>query len=96
MTIWPCRPARALTRRQWRASELRWLRGKRWKPTWSLSWQLHGPRLPHMSTGKDLRRMLHVQRSSWRGFRYHHRGCSMHSLGSVLWKPCIRGPQGWI
>ena len=52
------RPAQALTRRQWRASELRWLQERRWRPTWSLSWQLLAPRLPHTSTGEHLR---HVQ-----------------------------------
>lgn len=54
----PCRPARVLTRRQWRVSEPRWLHGKRWRPTWSLSWQLLGPRLPHTSTGEYLRMCL--------------------------------------
>ena len=47
----PCRPAQALIRRQWRASEPGWLHGKRWRPTWSLSWRLPVPKLPHTSTG---------------------------------------------
>ena len=48
-----CRRGPVPTMRPWRVSELRWRQRMRWRPTWSLSWQLLVPRLHPMSTGNS-------------------------------------------